>query len=198
MSVTAPRRSKQSSTAPIPNTITRIDAYLGVLAIVFANSFETMDATSPNNGYNLKMDNAGITDPVWIGVVIQALTMLSWFSYMIGLLYTIASLFISLQTGIEAAVVIPTALYILGTFIYYFCMFFEDVAFWFNLFEIQNGSLYNIQSPHNIYMFVVTEVQLVIFMMMFIIYLYWITPLLLKFFRERENATLSTFASAPK
>ena len=145
--------------------LTRVDAYLGVLAIVFANSFETMDSTSPNNGYNLDMDHTGVTDPVWIGVLVQTLTMLTWFTYTMGLLFTIAYLFVSLHTGKEASIVVPTALYILGTFIYYFLMFFEDVAFWFNLFRVQtNGLASHIPSPDNVYMYVVTDVQLFIFM----------------------------------
>jgi hypothetical protein len=188
---TAAGRPKQSSSvAPRPNPITRIDAYLGVLAIVYANSFETMDATSPNNGYNLQMDNPGVTDPVWIGLVIQALTMFCWFSYMIGLLYTIASLFVSLQTGHEAHIAIPTALYIIGTFVYYICMFFEDAAFWFNAFDIQHRDSIMIDSPQNAYMYVVTDVQLVMFMALFTRYMYWIIPVLVKYFREREHSSI--------
>jgi hypothetical protein len=190
----AARRLKQSSSVPPrPNTIARIDAYLGVLAIVYANSFETMDATSPNNGYNLQMDNAGVTDPVWIGIVIQALTMFSWYCYVIGLLYTIASLFVSLQTGLEAKIAIPTALYIIGTFVYYICMFFEDAAFWFNAFNIQQRNSIMIDSPQNAYMYVVTEVQLLMFMALLTKYMYWIIPVLFKYFRERENSRISVF-----
>ena len=153
----------------IDNKISRTDAYLGILAIVYANAFESLDATSPNNGYNLNYTNSGITNPVWLGGVIQFLSVNAWFAYMVGLLLTLGNLFTALLDNREAPIIMPTFLYMYGTFVYYISMFFEDVAFWFSLFTNMKSDI----DSSRVIMYLVTELQMLLFILFFIVFLIW-------------------------
>ena len=131
---------------------------MGTLAIVITNNMASMDATTPNNGFNL--DGApygGTTDPVWIGVVQQMLTVMSWYLNMASLIVTLVELLGAVIADRTADILFPTLVFLAGHVTYHVSLFFQDIAYWFNMF-VTTDAVIRIPEYDGLLNYVVTEI----------------------------------------
>ena len=144
--------------------ISRRDAYLGVLAIVIANAMESMDSTSPNNGFNLEgLPYTGATDPMWIGICVQFLSVLAWYLQLASLTLTLYTLYMSVILERHFSVATPTIIYLSASLIYYVSILFQDVTYWFNMFLTSDGDQVRVSEPANIGLYIVTELPTLLY-----------------------------------
>ena len=148
---------------------TRVDSYLGILAIVISNAMSFMDATGPNNGYNLDaVPYDGVTDPEWLGVVIQFVSVTSWFMHLASLLYTVFQLYRGVTLRVTPDARTPTVMFIVAILTSHVQSYLTDLSYWFNLFV----SYQSISIPESIgwVMYVATEVPMTVFVLIFVVY----------------------------
>jgi hypothetical protein len=149
--------------------LSRTDSYLGILAIVISNAMSFMNSTGPNNGYNLDaVPYDGLTEPRWIGVIIQCVSVIAWYVHFAALLLTVYQLYKGTMLGEKPDARTPTMLFVLAVFIAHAQMYMVDVAYWFNLFV----SFQDFSIPESIgwVMYVVTEIPMTLFMIVYSVF----------------------------
>lgn len=135
MALVLPGRSLQSY-----ELISRADAYLAALMITTTNALAGMEEASPTNGLTIDETTVSQTDPRWIGVTVHIFKIVSWYIYLYCTCLTVHNLFSGLATHSAPDVIAPTALFFAGSLIFNVGQLFEDVGFWFAMYEGTNMS----------------------------------------------------------
>ena len=154
----------------------RVETYLATLAIVISTSLDNMDTLSPSNGYNLDGDFTGATEPEWIGVVVQMLSVGSFYVIRLGLIIDIFELFASIASDMVPNMTLPTVIFFLGMILYHLGLFFQDAGYWFGYFLKDDNEDYDfdnreLQRRYDL-LFAVTQVVMTLYFIMQIVLFY--------------------------
>jgi hypothetical protein len=118
----------------------RRDAALGTLATVGALTLTITGATGTEYG---DWGHYGVTDPMWIGVVQEALFSVAWFLQLASVIDSLQLMALGAYFDVPAGPqVLPYVVFTLGVFVYHINLYFVDVAYWFNYFV--NVPLYDL------------------------------------------------------
>ena len=110
----------------------RRETALVALATVGALTVQTTGATGTEYG---NWNHYGITDPLWVGVVQEALFSTSWFLQMAGILEALLVLALCAYHDVPIGRrLLPYGSFTCGLALYHVNIFFTDVSYWFNLF----------------------------------------------------------------
>lgn len=109
----------------------RIDGFLDLLAVVGILNLELM--VSAGTEYGERADY-GVTDPLWIGVTLEFLYSVAFFTQFTGILEVLATRYVDAETEKEPNVVAPIRCTVAALVFYHIYRLGMDYCYWHNRF----------------------------------------------------------------